>query len=103
MPAPGSYRWSALNFSEAQIKRSPPRGLSPAPDDRSIRDPAGPEPEQIRFRPRDLTKEKKMTTPPCPQDPNFSVVTGFLTPGSDTGPGVLDGGISVDVQDPTEG
>jgi hypothetical protein len=44
-----------------------------------------------------------MTTPPCPQDPNFSVVTGFLTPGSDTGPGVLDGGISVDVQDPTEG
>ena len=41
--------------------------------------------------------------PPCPQDQNFSVVTGFLTPGSDTGPGALDGSISVAVLDPTEG
>jgi hypothetical protein len=40
--------------------------------------------------------------PKCPQDQNFSVVTGFLTPGSDTGPGALDGSISVDVLDPTE-
>ena len=40
--------------------------------------------------------------PPCPQPQNFSVVTGFLTPGSDTGPGALDGSISLDVLDPTE-
>ena len=40
--------------------------------------------------------------PPCPQPQNFSIVTGFLTPGSDTGPGALDGSISVDVLDPTE-
>jgi len=40
--------------------------------------------------------------PRCPQAQNFSVVTGFLTPGSDTGPGVLDGSISLDVLDPTE-
>jgi len=41
--------------------------------------------------------------PPCPQDQNFNILTGFLTPGSDTGPGALDGSISVDVLDPTEG
>ena len=41
--------------------------------------------------------------PPCPQPQNFSVLTGFLTPGSDTGPGALDGSISVAVLDPTEG
>ena len=40
--------------------------------------------------------------PPCPQPQNFSTITGFLTPGSDTGPGALDGSISVDVLDPTE-
>jgi hypothetical protein len=40
--------------------------------------------------------------PRCPQPQNFSIVTGFLTPGSDTGPGALDGSISVDVLDPTE-
>jgi hypothetical protein len=40
---------------------------------------------------------------PCPQPQNFPIVTGFLTPGSDTGPGALDGTISVDVLDPTEG
>jgi len=40
--------------------------------------------------------------PRCPQPQNFSAVTGFLTPGSDTGPGALDGSISVDVLDPTE-
>ena len=45
-----------------------------------------------------------MTAPPkCPQAQNFSVLTGFLTPGSDTGPGALDGSISLDVLDPTEG
>jgi len=42
------------------------------------------------------------TWPTCPQRPNFSVLTGFLTPGSDTGPGALDGSISLDVLDPTE-
>ena len=41
--------------------------------------------------------------PPCPQTPSFPAVTGFLTPGSDAGPGTLDGSISVDVLDPTEG
>jgi hypothetical protein len=45
-----------------------------------------------------------MAAPPkCPQDQNFSVLTGFLTPGSDVGPGALDGSIAVDVLDPTEG
>lgn len=45
-----------------------------------------------------------MTAPPtCPQDQNFTVLTGFLTPGSDAGPGTLDASISVDVLDPTEG
>jgi hypothetical protein len=41
--------------------------------------------------------------PPCPQPQSFPVVTGFLTPGSDTGSGALDASISVDVLDPTEG
>jgi hypothetical protein len=41
--------------------------------------------------------------PPCPQDQNFSVLTGFLTPGSDTTPHALDASITVDVLDPTEG
>jgi hypothetical protein len=59
--------------------------------------------EQIRLRPRHLTEEEKMTDRPrCPQPQNFSVVSGFLTPGSDTGPGALDGSISLDVLDPTE-
>lgn len=43
-----------------------------------------------------------MTAPPCPQKQNFSVVTGFLTPGSDTCEGALDGSISLAVLDPTE-
>ena len=41
--------------------------------------------------------------PPCPQPQSFPVITGFLTPGSDAGPGTLDASISVDVLDPTEG
>ena len=41
--------------------------------------------------------------PPCPQKQNFNVVTGFLTPGSDTCKGALEGSISLDVLDPTEG
>jgi hypothetical protein len=70
-------------------------GVSGTPDDRNR--------EQIRLRSRHLTEEKKMAERPrCPQAQNFSVVTGFLTPGSDTGPGVLDGSISLDVLDPTE-
>lgn len=44
-----------------------------------------------------------MAAPPCPQKQNVSVVTGFLTPGSDVGPGALDGSISLAVLDPTEG
>jgi hypothetical protein len=45
-----------------------------------------------------------VTAPPkCPQDQSFKVLTGFLTPGSDAGPGTLDASISVDVLDPTEG
>jgi len=41
--------------------------------------------------------------PKCPQDQNFDIVTGFLTPGSDTTPHGLDASISVAVLDPTEG
>jgi hypothetical protein len=53
---------------------------------------------------RHLIEEEKMTAAPkCPQDQNFSIITGFLTPGSDTCQGALDGSISVDVLDPTEG
>jgi hypothetical protein len=45
-----------------------------------------------------------MTAPPkCPQNQNFRVLTGFLTPGSDSCPGTLDASISLDVLDPTEG
>jgi hypothetical protein len=40
--------------------------------------------------------------PKCPQDQNFSTLTGFLTPGSDTGGGALDGSIALAVLDPTE-
>jgi hypothetical protein len=70
-------------------------GVSGTPDDRNR--------EQIRLRSRHLTEENKMAERPrCPQAQNFSVVTGFLTPGSDTGPGALDGSISLDVLDPTE-
>jgi hypothetical protein len=42
-------------------------------------------------------------SPPCPQDQNFSILTGFITPGSDTTPHALDASIAVDVLDPTEG
>jgi hypothetical protein len=53
---------------------------------------------------RRLTEEKKMAAPPkCPQDQNFSILTGFITPGSDTTPHALDASISVNVLDPTEG
>jgi len=66
------------------------------PDDR--------EPKRVKFRSRRLTEEEKMTTAPkCPQDQNFDILTGFLTPGSDTTPHGLDGSISVAVLDPTEG
>ncbi len=40
--------------------------------------------------------------PPCPQDQNFGILTGFITPGSDTTPHALDASITVDVLDPTE-
>jgi hypothetical protein len=40
--------------------------------------------------------------PPCPQDQNFGILTGFITPGSDTTPPSLAGSITVDVLDPTE-
>ncbi len=40
--------------------------------------------------------------PPCPQPQNFDVLTGFITPGSDTTPHALDASITVDVLDPTE-
>src|SRR5262245_678878 len=41
--------------------------------------------------------------PPCPQAQNFSVLSGFLTPGSDTGHSALAASITVDVLAPTEG
>jgi hypothetical protein len=41
--------------------------------------------------------------PPCPQPQDFSILTGFITPGSDfPGPHPLDASISADVLDPTE-
>ena len=45
-----------------------------------------------------------MTTAlPCPQPQDFSVLTGFITPGSDfPPPHPLDASITADVQDPTE-
>jgi hypothetical protein len=49
------------------------------------------------------TKEEKMTTLPCPPLDNFSVLSGFITPGSDTSPPhALDASLTVDVLDPTE-
>jgi hypothetical protein len=41
--------------------------------------------------------------PPCPQDQDFSVLHGFITPGSDTTPHGLDASITAAVLDPTEG
>ena len=44
-----------------------------------------------------------MPCPECPQEQNFNVITGFITPGSDfPGPHPLDASISVDVFDPNE-
>ena len=40
--------------------------------------------------------------PPCPQAQDFSVLSGFLTPGSDTTPHGLDGSVTLTVLDPTE-
>jgi hypothetical protein len=40
--------------------------------------------------------------PPCPQPQDFSVLSGFITPGSDTTPHALDASIAVSVLDPTE-
>jgi len=41
--------------------------------------------------------------PPCPQEQDFTVLSGFITPGSDTTPHALDASITADVLDPTEG
>jgi len=41
--------------------------------------------------------------PPCPQRQDFSVLHGFITPGSDTTPHALDASITAAVLDPTEG
>jgi hypothetical protein len=41
--------------------------------------------------------------PPCPQSQNFSILSGFITPGSDfPTPHPLDGSITIAVLDPTE-
>ena len=40
--------------------------------------------------------------PPCPQPQDFSVLSGFITPGSDTTPHALDASITAAVLDPTE-
>src|SRR5260370_29419063 len=46
----------------------------------------------------------KMTSPPpCPQKQDFSVLHGFITPGSDTTPHALDASITAGVLDPPEG
>jgi hypothetical protein len=53
---------------------------------------------------RHLTKEEKMSPPPCPQPQIFDSIAGFITPGSDQPgcPNQLDASISVDVFDPSE-
>jgi hypothetical protein len=52
---------------------------------------------------RHLTEEEKMRPPPCPQEQDFTVLSGFITPGSDfAGPHPLDASITVEVLDPTE-
>jgi hypothetical protein len=44
-----------------------------------------------------------MAAPPCPQPQDFSVLSGFITPGSDfPPPHPLDASITADVFDPTE-
>ena len=44
-----------------------------------------------------------MTTLPCPPLDNFTVLSGFITPGSDTSPPhAVDASITMDVRDPTE-
>jgi hypothetical protein len=44
-----------------------------------------------------------MRPPPCPQEQDFNVLSGFITPGSDfPGPHPLDASITADVLDPTE-
>jgi len=50
-----------------------------------------------------LSKEEKMQPPPCPQEQDFTVLSGFITPGSDfPPPHPLDASITADVLDPTE-
>jgi hypothetical protein len=61
--------------------------------------------EQAELARHHLTKEERMRPPPCPQPQDFSVISGFITPGSDFPapcPHPLDAGITVEVLDPTE-
>jgi hypothetical protein len=52
---------------------------------------------------RHLTEEEKMKPPPCPQEQDFSVLSGFITPGSDfPPPHPLDASITVEILDPDE-
>jgi hypothetical protein len=52
---------------------------------------------------RDLTEEKNMAPPPCPQPQDFSVLSGFITAATDTpAPGSFAGGITVSVIDASE-
>jgi len=54
-------------------------------------------------KPEHRTRRRTMGAPPCPQEQNFQIITGFITPGSDfPPPHPLDASISVDVVDPTE-
>jgi hypothetical protein len=52
---------------------------------------------------RDLTEEKNMAPPPCPQPQSVDVITGFITPATDTAaPNSFAGGITVSVIDTVE-
>jgi len=51
----------------------------------------------------DLTEEKKMAAPPCPQPQDFSVLSGFITPANDTtAPDSFAGSITASVIDTSE-
>jgi hypothetical protein len=43
-----------------------------------------------------------MQAPPCPQPNNFGIISGFVTPATDSSPHRLDASITVDILDPIE-
>jgi hypothetical protein len=69
----------------------------------TIGDADNPEEAGPKMATRHCAEEEKMAAPPCPQPQDFSVLSGFITPGSDfPPPHPLDASITVAVLDPTE-